>query len=556
MVDEPWIPCLKREGAGPTRVEASLREALLHANEFACVLDRSPLTTASIHRLLLAVLQASVGEPSDGDEYGRGPASNEGLENLWRSGGITASPYRDRVEAYLNRWRDRFWLYHPERPFYQTTDLDDFKDPVTRLAHDAASGNNATLWDHSFDDDPPALEPAQVARLLLAFQTFALGGGKSEPFYLKDVPIVKSAACLLVGGNLAETLALNLVPYTTSKPFNHARPAEDAPFWERDALPEATAALKDYVPAGYLDYLTVPPRRVRLKREADGTCRWVAVAAYHDVTLGTGYHDPMVAYRIRNVGKGKNEELPVAFRAERALWRESRALFFSTTRTDEAGRTGARPFTFDVYYDLFERDVEMPTPLLEAFGLAKEKAKMLLWRHERLPFSARLLDEEVVELLDQEVQVAEEVAKLLQPKIDQRWTSPAAYAAKLVLHYEEKDRQVEAAGRGLLRQQRDEVVGLVKSLAPERAYWGAVDLPFRRFMARMAAGDDEDDATDDWRGEVRRAATNAWDGMFQGLGRTVEVLRARSLSNRYFLGMLRRRCPTRRNDTGGGGNDN
>jgi len=98
LIDEPWIPVLK----GGRVVEVGIGEALLRAHEFARIETPSPLEEAVLHRLLLAVLHRALS----------GPRCPEDVLDWWRKGGFPQDPIRD----YLNRFRDRFFLFHPEAP--------------------------------------------------------------------------------------------------------------------------------------------------------------------------------------------------------------------------------------------------------------------------------------------------------------------------------------------------------------------------------------------------------------------------------------------------------
>lgn len=40
---------------------------------------------------------------------------------LWQLGHFPEQPIRD----YLDKWQDRFWLFHPERPFWQVPEAED-----------------------------------------------------------------------------------------------------------------------------------------------------------------------------------------------------------------------------------------------------------------------------------------------------------------------------------------------------------------------------------------------------------------------------------------------
>src|SRR4051794_15283212 len=102
LIDQPWLPCIDTEGR---TVELGIREALLRAPELAELRDPSPLTTAALLRLLLAVLYAAHGWPW----------TNARRAEVWQAGRWE----RGVVEAYLDRWKEQFDLFHPRHPFYQ-----------------------------------------------------------------------------------------------------------------------------------------------------------------------------------------------------------------------------------------------------------------------------------------------------------------------------------------------------------------------------------------------------------------------------------------------------
>src|SRR5262245_6008272 len=53
LLEEGWIPCVMSDGEAR---ELSLRNALIEADRIREIFDTSPLVTAALHRLLLAVL--------------------------------------------------------------------------------------------------------------------------------------------------------------------------------------------------------------------------------------------------------------------------------------------------------------------------------------------------------------------------------------------------------------------------------------------------------------------------------------------------------------------
>ncbi|MGI8554186.1 MAG: type I-E CRISPR-associated protein Cse1/CasA, partial [Dehalococcoidia bacterium] len=338
LVDEPWIPCVghgQDEGAGAV-VELNLREALARTHELAAIAGDTPTVTVSLYRLLIAAVHCFVGP-----EGAAGPKSSEAWESLWRRERFAS----DAIDRYLTQWRHRFDLFDPTRPFYQTASpaVDEGKAvSIAKLLFQ--SDNNATLFDHAFVAEPPRLSPAQAARLLIAFQAFDTGGlitGAGDEKFAKASPLLQCAVLLVRGRNLFETLMLNLYRYSpeNDQPWPFKR-SEDRPAWERggDTRPV------DRRPDGYLDLLTWQSRRIRLWPEEEGSGQVVVRRA----TVMKGFQirdgwsrsgqEPMIAFTKRlKAQPGQDPTPPLGFREDRALWRDSVALF------ESAGDLAARP---------------------------------------------------------------------------------------------------------------------------------------------------------------------------------------------------------------------
>ncbi|HEX2952121.1 MAG TPA: type I-E CRISPR-associated protein Cse1/CasA, partial [Armatimonadota bacterium] len=265
LIDEPWIPVIPRDG--PPR-EVGVRDALVHAHEWREVFDNSPLVTVALHRLLLAILYRAL-PPRSQDAW------DALWDELWQAARLPEAP----IVAYLEQWRDRFDLFSETHPFYQTAGLtiesaNDGTSPVSRLAHELASGNNATLFDHRSDASGHAMSAASAARLLIAAQTFSMGGGNSGKAILAGKHFNRSNAqhgllvnglCAWIAGNtFRETLLLNLVPDDFAP--------DDIPPWEAStATPEHMILAADSATArGRIDLLTWQARLIRLIGEHHG----------------------------------------------------------------------------------------------------------------------------------------------------------------------------------------------------------------------------------------------------------------------------------------------
>ena len=115
LLQERWVRVRTQDC---TVQEVSLTDALLHAHAYVDLAGEMPTQDAAMLRLQLAVLH-TVFSRVDGNGV---PAPFEETEDallrwseLWQLGHFPEQPIRD----YLDKWQDRFWLFHPERPFWQ-----------------------------------------------------------------------------------------------------------------------------------------------------------------------------------------------------------------------------------------------------------------------------------------------------------------------------------------------------------------------------------------------------------------------------------------------------
>jgi CRISPR system Cascade subunit CasA len=446
LIEEPFIPCVQLDGQ---TAEYGLRDVLIKAPEIAELRDGSPLVTIALHRLLLAILHRCY----------QGPRGSTERVAIRKAGCFDA----DRIGAYFPKWVERFDLFHPKYPFFQRAGFST-REPssINRLYQELSRGNNAALFDHTTDDPPPVLTPAQVARAVIAEQAFAVGGGKSETGNLTHAPLVSGATVLARGRTLFESLWLNLTLYDgNQKPI--ACDEDDAPIWEH----APTEPHKDSItPRGYLDYLTWQSRTLRVHPEEIGgriAVRHVYYAEGRKLETGPGFYDPMIAYS-RSKERG---DLPVRLSEDRDLWRDSAALF-QFAETDQF----KGPWTLHTlgYPEL--REVLSPADRyqLSVFGLCTNKAKVNFWRHETLPLPLAYLDNvQLVESLKQALGMAEAIASEAV-----RRAAWAAASNWLTANSE-------------MNADKDRVSAMVDSFAPERLYWSRLELPFRDLLVTLAA---------------------------------------------------------------------
>ena len=407
LIEEPWIPCLMTDGSKVQ--EFGIRDALLKAGEIKEIIDNSPFVSVSIHRLLLAILHRNFG-----------PESFAEWKELWRKGKWD----EQTLNAYFDRWKNRFYLFDDERPFYQYPKVEKMGGneadiaPLELLMQEKASGNNATLFDHSSTAISKSYSPTIAARYLVARQAFSFGGGVGYPFNLANSTMISGFSVLAMGKNLFETLALNLVTYNAeqNKPIITQKDDDDnsldKPFWERENLTQAKVTENGgTLPLGYLDYLTWQSRRIKLIPD-DSFENIVGCQLQQNYKLDEGdrFFDPFKVYVVNK----DDGFYPLNLNPNKSLWRNSHAILRQKIDGKEIGGL------FDQLGQVnlaVKRDeiVGNRKYLLSIYGVINDKANVLLWSQERLPLPLDYLnDAELLNSLQESIEFAEEFGRILR----------------------------------------------------------------------------------------------------------------------------------------------
>ena len=489
LIDQPWIPCTMPDGS---HVELSLQDTLLQAHEIREIFDQSPLVTAALHRLLLAILHRNFGLVSRSE-----------WRTLWHARQFDS----DRLGSYFSKWYGRFDLFDDKHPFCQVAGLEPEKKKVKEveindLLPELARGNNSTLFDHTTDQTSPSLSPAKALRTILALQSYKLGGLSGlGPNYV-DAPIARAVYFLVGGATLFETLLLNLVLYQGDEPI----PASDndLPVWEQDK--PATSG----IPQGYLDYLTWQTLSLQLlpTQTSSGDIEVARVR----IRLGRKFEsrevfDPGCAYQKNPNARPDQDPWPATrYKQDRALWRDSVPLF---RLTDEDKRPPSALKWISQLANSGILDMQKPYRLI-AYGQCPDQASILFWRLEHLPLPAQYLtDEDLVEALEIALKSTEEVARRL------KWAMETLACYVL---YPLK------AKENLAKAQKSEVNHLVDHLRATEAYWSALEVPFLDFMRRLP--DDPDTVLEDWNKRIQQGAHQAFNEATNDLDQSARVLRA------------------------------
>lgn len=455
LIHEPWIPVRFPDGK---LAELGIKDTLLRAKEIAVIEDPSPLVVASLHRFLLAVLYRALAGPTDIDQA-----------KGWFKTGLPA----DRIDAYLEQWRPRFWLFEDKHPFGQ---IPDFEPKTWRawtvLAAEHNADNAKVLFDHIDVTRASTVSAGMAARWLLATQTFSVSAGKSELSHTGTAPSATAAMVLPVGRNLEDTLLLSLVPQ------NRTVFDQDLPLWERNA--DTLASLKagtERAISGFADRYTWRTRSIRLRSDEAGNVRTLAFASGVE-NASKDAIDPMLAYRV-DKDKGR---LPMQFR-ERGLWRDFDSLLPDAARLAPAVIEQAAALT------RFARE-RFPQSVM-VLGQANNKAKIEYWRMERFALPQALLgDRSIRTEIRQLLSDAEDTQKAL-------WQACRHFARDLL-------------SRGEREPDAKDVGKFVDQMPASASYWSRLEAAFHDTLHHYTLEHDPDAIRLDWLKTVRAALRDVW----------------------------------------------
>lgn len=483
LIDSPWIPCICRDGL---LKDFGLGNVFSNAHVLRGIQGDSPLETAAIYRLLLAVMHSALRGPEDLDDWSKFLKDSDLMIK--------------EITNYLANMYDHFDLFHPKFPFYQQTGLHANPKSVNLLVMDWSSGHNAVLFSHHTDNDGANLSPAKAARSLIVTHTFSLAGLSGLEEKHSDSPWARGVIFLAEGKNLLTTLLLNLFNYPDDTIFPCG--PLDQPAWEMSAPYQGNRQ----IPNGYLDFLTWQSRRILLIPEDSVTG---PVVKY--IKMAPGLHldamvlDPMKLYR-----KGKKDGYqPLRYMEDRALWRDS-ASFFALKITSEV----RPPYAFRQMTDLADENFISDQSVFQFMGLgmANYQAKVIAFHEDHLPLPINYFEQNVfVENLASGLILSDQIGSAV--KIACQWLALLILAPTC-----EGKKWIEVDKNS--QKRADE---LALHWNAERHYWQKIEIPFIEFMNDLPK---DPEAAKSWKNCLLSSAGDALEHAINFAGDSSMALKA------------------------------
>ncbi|MFV0462469.1 MAG: type I-E CRISPR-associated protein Cse1/CasA [Nostocoides sp.] len=252
LMDDPWCEVVT---AGGAIERVSILEAFDRADELRGLGQDLSTQRFAVLRVLLAILHRACAGPTATD-----------WAQAWRSG----LPM-DRITAYADSVRDRFWLVDPSAPFFQTPTLMTAKGPepgLRKIIADFPDGQR--LFSNRTERDVERVPWPEAATWLIHAQAYDTAGIKTGA--IGDA-LVKSGkgygyglpawagqigGLSAIGSTLRETLLLNLIADTYD--------VDDLPAWERPVPTAWRGNDPEYerLVTGRVDLMTWQSRRILL----------------------------------------------------------------------------------------------------------------------------------------------------------------------------------------------------------------------------------------------------------------------------------------------------
>lgn len=495
LLDEPWIRVMTEDC---TVVERSLMQVLLNSHRYQRLAGELPTQDVALLRLLLAILQTvfyRVDPEGEDDPIEDRAAAIRRWQALWNAGRFPVQPIR----TYLETWKDRFWLFHPEHPFYQVPAAAvGTKFKASKLNGELSeSAHKMRLFPLRDGEEKETLSYAEAARWLVTLIGFDDSASTKKETGTGTGWLGDRVNVYAIGENLFETLMLNLVFLKDGRYVW----ADNMPAWEQ---PTMTTAKKREIPLpdNQAELLTLQSRRLILSREENRVTGFSSTGGDFFGKEGrvNAFSEQMTLWRAGKTPKNAVPQfVPAPVDPWRQMWRDFEVIL---GRREDTHIPGVVAWLTELRRkNVIPRKYVHITSVGVTYDSKKGSIADIVSDH--LDFQMSLLDaagELWIVLVGGEIHLIDKVARAL-----------GALAEGLYLA---QGGQLDGAGKKARQSQRDEGMRLL---------YAAVDLPFREWLAHIGAQHEDDENTraqeqQCWRSIVFRIADNLGREMVRDAG--------------------------------------
>lgn len=504
---EPWITIERHDGS---LEEISVKLALETADSYRTVYDPSPLVVFSIHRWLVAILQAIIQ-----------PQSSRDLKAVWRNGFPLTG--EKSIQAFGERYRARFDLFSTDVPFLQSADMPIYepkkanRKSVGYLFHDDPPGTVANFFNHQLTDSLIYCAKC-TAKGLVTVPAYSLSGGSGNRPSINTLKGIAPLYLLPGGKTYFQSLTASLTrPNYQPDVADHTT---DTPWWQRNSIVKKGQKITKM---GYLYSLTMPTRRVRLHPESmrrpcsrcgqqtDWGCATMHFQMGEWYPKDTEYpfwRDPFVAYRKPKPKKDGSVQhpTPIVSITGRAVWREFAGLFLP----DETGGNYLRPRLLAQLHEELEDVLPYDdTYPMRVIGFQTDNMKVAYWEEHGFLVPPRIFNDLVVaDKVEKAIEFAIKSESYLKSAFKD-WLSgkTALRDAKLIKGTKPIKEAIPVKGS---EQERRRMLD---------TYWQRLGDQFRQFILHFDADADVEQLFSEWVQTVINIGINCFREVAESLNR-------------------------------------
>lgn len=264
LIDEKWVKVLSNEHSVK---EETLKSVLLNAHLYHDLAGEMPTQNVAVFRLLLSVLYTIFYRFDVHGNQSPIVSEEQAIDRwmeLWNLKRFPEIP----IVSYFDTWKDRFWLFHQERPFFQVPEaIEGTKYGAKKLNSELLESNNKKrLFSGYCGEGKDKMDYAMAARCLISLNAYDDASMKKQKG--SDLPSIgvgwlgKTTQIQLHGSNLFESLMLNLVFLKDGRKIWGSQ----KPCWELEH-PRIEERVEIEQPDNPAELFTMQSRRVILLRE-------------------------------------------------------------------------------------------------------------------------------------------------------------------------------------------------------------------------------------------------------------------------------------------------
>ncbi len=494
LLDEPWLSVVV-DDKGSTK-EVSLLDLFINAHQYKDLAGDTKTQDFAVLRVLLAVLHTvfsrfdADGNPYDYLEIDERFRQIEEVEeddidkyeedlydtwtNLWEQG-----KFPEIISQYLEKWRDRFYLFDDDYPFFQVRkedievvlDLEKtsgtiYGKNINRLISESENTYSIFSPKYGVQKNNDLLTEYEIARWLLSYQGYS-GAGDKKKFTSQSGKhsigwLYGLGGVYLHGNNLFETLMFNLIlPYNECDNLYHIQ----KPCWEFKSSEIVELANIDNIASLY----TIWSRGIYIDPNINTTqpfsCR---LAKIGKISEQDNFLEPMTLWKYNKTGVNRNTSTPKKHLSNQALWRS-----FGLLTIDNAAR---KPGIIDWLSDI-KRDLGNKNIIISAISM----------KDDDNPTSKVPTDEVIDSLSINDFIVTDLEKNGWVDRINNEVEKTKEVISRTYKEYIDDIKEIRKARSDLFTSQK-----------VEELYF-KIDQPFRQWLASLQPNDEKDTRVLEWR---------------------------------------------------------